>query len=115
MNLPVNKLALPLLRWTVGMVVLWQSWLTFHASVSHLHVAEHSAALAPVRVLLSGAEIVAAVLFLAPRTRKLGGYLLLVIFALAIAIHALHGDARGFETLLVYGAAVLACLTEGSR
>jgi hypothetical protein len=35
---------------------------------------------------------------------------LLVIFALAIVIHLLHGDARGLEVLVVYGAAVLACL-----
>ena len=101
---------MPFLRWTVGLVVLWQSWLTFHVSLAAMHGAGHMANLGHLRLLLSGAEIAGAVLFLVPFTQKLGGYLLLVIFALAIAIHTLHGDARGMETLVVYAAAVLACL-----
>jgi hypothetical protein len=64
------------------------------------------------RLVLSGAEILAAILFLVPFTSSLGGALLLVIFALALIIHTLHGDAPGLETLLVYGAAVLVCLAE---
>jgi hypothetical protein len=36
-----------------------------------------------------------------------GGYWLLIIFALAILIHTLHGDFSGMETLIVYGAAVM--------
>jgi hypothetical protein len=109
MNTTVKKLALPFLHGVVGLVVLWQSWLTFHSSFAALH-AGHPAGLAFVRLVLSGAEIVAAILFLLPFTMKAGGYALLVIFALAIVIHLLHGDARGLEVLVVYGAAVLACL-----
>ena len=62
------------------------------------------------RLVLSGAEILAASLFLVPFTSSLGGALRLVIFALALIIHTLDGDASGLETLLVYGAAVLVCL-----
>lgn len=114
MNPIAKRLALPLLRWVVALVVLWQSWLTFHASLTAMHGPGHMATLGHVRLLLSGAEIAGAVLFLVPFTQKLGGYLLLVIFALAIVIHTLHGDARGMETIVVYGAAVFACLAHRS-
>lgn len=61
---------------------------------------------------LGGAEVVAAVLFLMAKTARLGGIALLVIFAVAVTIHVLHGqwDVGG---LLVYGAAVIACLGAG--
>jgi hypothetical protein len=110
MNATLKRLALPFLRWSVGLVVLWQSWLTFHGTLGKLHASGHPAALAHIRLVLSGAEMVAAILFLLPVTAALGGYGLLAIFALAIAIHALHGDASGLETLVVYAAAVLASL-----
>jgi len=110
MNGTVRKLALPSLHGSVGLVVLWQSWLTFHSTLGKLHAPGHPAALAQVRLVLSGAEILAAILFLLPFTIALGGYLLLAIFALAILIHTLHGDPHGLETLTVYGAAVLVCL-----
>jgi len=117
MNATLKRRALPFLRWSVGLVVLWQSWLTFHGTLGKLHAPGHPAALAHVRLVLSGAEMIAAVLFLLPVTAAVGGYGLLTIFALAIAIHALHGDVSGLETLIVYGAAVLASLAhrEGSR
>ena len=112
MNASLQKLARPLLRWSVGLVVLWQSWLTFHSTLPRRHVPGHPAGLAHVRLLLSGTEMLAAILFIVPVTSGLGGSLLLVIFALALIIHTLHGDASGLETLVVYGAAVLVCLAE---
>ena len=112
MNANLKNFAPPLLRWSVGLVVLWQSWLTFHGTLEKLHAPGHPAALAHVRLALSGAEMVAAVLFLLPVTVAVGGYGLLAIFALAIAIHALHGDVSGLETLVVYGAAVLVTLAD---
>lgn len=102
--------ALPLLRWSTGLVVLWQSWLTFRLSISHLNAPGHSSALAHVRFALSGAEMLAAALFLIPPSEKIGGYLLIVIFGLAIGIHIMHGDFGGMEVLFVYAAAVFACL-----
>jgi hypothetical protein len=106
----VKRLATPLLHWSVGLVVLWQSYQTFHLAYSKLHVPGHSGALAGVRLVLSGSEIIAAILFLVPLTTVVGGYLLLAIFALAIIIHTLHGDFSGMETLIVYGAGVLASM-----
>jgi hypothetical protein len=113
-----RNFALPLLRWSTGLVVLWQSWLTFRLSTTHLNAPVHSSALAHVRFVLSGAEMLAAVLFLIPSSEKIGGYLLLVILGLAVVIHTLHGDLSGIAILFVYAAAVFACLafrTESAR
>ena len=110
MTATVRNYALPFLRWSTGLVVLWQSWLTFRFSITHLNASGHSWALGHVRLVLSGAEILAAALFLIPPLEKIGGYLLLVIFGLAVVIHSLHGDLSGVLVLFVYAAAVVACL-----
>jgi len=110
MNAAWRRVSLALLKWSTGLVVLWQSWLTLHSSIAHLHAPGHSSALAHVRLVLSGAEILAVVLFLLARTMKTGGYALLLIFLLAIVIHTLHGDFGGLGVLVVYGAAVLVCI-----
>jgi hypothetical protein len=62
-----------------------------------------------IRPILGSAEIVAALLFLIPPMRMIGGYALLVIFALAALIHILHGqpDVGG---LIVYAASVYTVL-----
>ena len=70
----------------------------------------HAGVLAWVRLILSGAEILAAPLFLLPVTATVGGYALLGIIGLAIAIDALHGDFRGLEVLVLYAVAVYASL-----
>ncbi len=106
----VKQLAIPFLHWSVGLVVLWQSYQTFHLAFSELHVPGHAGTLAGVRLVLSGSEIIAAILFLLPLTTTVGGYFLLAIFALAITLHTLHGAFAGIETLLVYSAAVLVSL-----
>ena len=110
MNNATRNFALHFLRWSTGLVVLWGSWQTFYGTLRHLHAPDHSAALMHVRIVLSGAEILAAVLFLIPPSEKVGGFLLLISFGLAVVIHALHGDVSGVEVLFVYGAAVFACL-----
>ncbi|MGA8622977.1 MAG: hypothetical protein WB660_31195 [Candidatus Sulfotelmatobacter sp.] len=43
------------------------------------------------RQVLGWSEIIGAVLFLIPRTAVRGGWILIVVFALAIVIHGLHG------------------------
>ena len=55
----------------------------------------------------------AALLFLAPRTMRLGAVALLAIFALAFGLHALSGDLH--LTLLVYSAGVLFVHVHGVR
>jgi hypothetical protein len=62
-----------------------------------------------IRPVLGGFEVVAALLFLIPPTRKVGGYALLVIFLLAALIHILHGQPE-VGGLVVYAAAVYVVL-----
>jgi len=76
----------------------------------HLSAPGPSGALVHLPLLLSGVEILAAVLFLIPPCEKIGGYVLLAMFALAVVIHLLHGDFGGMEVLFVYAAAIFACL-----
>ncbi|MGH9747592.1 MAG: hypothetical protein ACRD59_15970 [Candidatus Acidiferrales bacterium] len=100
--------AITILYWCVGLVVLIESCL-FVFSASRAQGFAHSGMPHLIRPVLGGAEIVAALLFLTPPTRSIGGYALLVVFAAAALIHILHGQ---FEVggLIVYAAAVYAVL-----
>jgi hypothetical protein len=62
--------------------------------------------------ILGGAEAVAAVLFLVPRTLRIGACLLLGILTTAFAIHLHRGEWAG--SLLVYAAGVAFVLVHGS-
>lgn len=92
----------------LGLVVVWQSVVTllagFHAGSWHAHIAAVVRGLAVV-------EVAAALLFLIPATARVGGWLLLCVFAIAIALHALHGE-WGFGALVVYATAVWVILSE---
>jgi len=112
MTTPRAAFAIRVLHWTVGLVVLLESCRTFLGAHAGLRSAGHAGALASVRLALSGAEIVAVFLFLVPVTTLVGGYALLTIFALAIAIHGLHGEFWGLEFLVLYGVAVYVTLAE---
>jgi len=101
-----------LLHWTVGLVILLEAYRTFYGSLSRLDDVGHAGAMAWVRLGISGPEIVAALLFMIPFTTRVGGYALLIILGLAIAIHGLHGEFGGLEILILYGVAVYVSLTE---
>ena len=103
-----TRFAIELLHWTVGLVVLLESVRTFYWA----HGAGHAGTLIAFRLVLSASEIVAALLFLIPASSVAGALGLLVIFGLAIAMHALHGDFRGLEILVLYGVAVYVSLAE---
>ena len=110
MRTNLKSIAIPVLRWTVGLVVFLESYRTFRRGISGLHLA-HSGGIHPVILLvLAGPEMVAAILFLCPRTVIIGSYALLTIFALAVLVHLLHGQWN-FEVLLVYAAAVMVVMT----
>ena len=95
-----------LLRWTLGLVVIWQS-LQFIISANSAHAISKMGLPHLVIPALGGAEIVAAVLFLIPNFSWLGGYLLLLVFVFAIALHLLHRQF-GVGPLLVYATAAFA-------
>jgi uncharacterized membrane protein YphA (DoxX/SURF4 family) len=108
MNSPHKATPIALLRWSLGLVVLWDSYqfATSAASIHHLQRMGLPAWIAP---LLGGIEIGATVIFLIPRLRRVGGYSLLFIFSIAAMLHILHGNFA-IGPLVVYSAAVLACL-----
>jgi len=95
------------LRWVLGLVVLGES-AHFALSASSARQVSHFGLPQWFPVLLGGIEMLAAILFLMPVARRTGGYALLLIFAVAAAIHVLHGE---FDVgyLLIYGTAVVVC------
>jgi DoxX-like family len=109
MNSRLEKLSIPVLRWTLGLVVLLQSvhFVLAHSSARHLSEGGLPQWIRPV---LGGSEIIGALLFLLPGVSLVGGYLLLIIFAVAALLHVLHGDPD-VGGLIVYCAAVLVCIS----
>src|ERR1700693_908420 len=98
------KNAITGLRWTLGLVVLYESFmLAFEPG--RIRSFEHTGLPHFIRPVLTGGEIVAAALFLVPLTKMVGSYSLLVIYALAAMIHILHGQYDVGE-LIVYSMAV---------
>ena len=94
---------------TLGLVVLVQSGQT-------ILEAQQGAVAGPERrhaLILGAVEVLAALLFLVPRTMRMGAVALLVIFALAFGLHAFAGDFH--LTLLVYAAGVLFVHVHGVR
>jgi DoxX-like family len=113
MNRRLKRFAIPGLRWTVVVVVLLQS---IHFMLSHSQGQEFSKAGLPqwVRPVLGGSEAIAALLFLVPAARMMSGYVLLAVFAIAVAIHFLLSEFN-VGTLFVYAMAVLVCMTHGNK
>src|SRR5262245_3933334 len=65
-------------------------------------------------IVLGAAELVAAVLFVVPRTLRAGGLALLAVLAAAAALHAAIGE-RPPISFVVYAAAIWAVMTERRR
>lgn len=104
--------SLTLLRWVLGLVVIWQS-IQFIASANSAHAISRMGLPHVTIPVLGGAEIFAAVLFLIPTFSRLGGYLLLFVFAFAITLHLLHRQF-GVGPLLVYAASAFVCASTKS-
>ena len=97
--MPARRLVLAFvaLWWTLGLALLYGSVVTVQAALT---AGGHDAHVA----LLGGLEAVAAVLFLIPRTLRLGAAGLLAAIAVAFAIHAVLHQFRA--DLLLDAAAV---------
>ena len=67
-----------------------------------------------VRLALAWSEIVAAILFLIPRTLTVGGPLLLLVFFGAALVHIAHGEFN-IGALVVYAVAVIVVMTHRKR
>jgi hypothetical protein len=108
MNSQARPRAIVGLQWVVGLVLIVESLRLGLDPTAARHFAQAGMPLW-MRPALAWAEIAAALLFLVPFTTLLGGYLLLVIFFSAAALHVLHGE-YDIGVLLVYSMAVLASL-----
>ena len=113
MNARLMNFSTPLLRWTLGLVVILESG-EFLFSASATHFLAKTGLPAWLRPVLGGSEIIAAVFFLVPFTTRFGGYLLLVIFGLAALLHILHGQ-YGVEGLLVYAVAAIVSISHAEN
>jgi hypothetical protein len=111
MSASLHDRAVRVLRWVLGLVVLWESCLFLRATVLRAYHAGHIGAHNWIFLLLASVEIVAAAMFLAPVARVTGGYLLLAVFLFAATFHILHGEFNQVGWLAVYSAAVVVCLT----
>ncbi len=113
MNAQLRKIAVPALRWTVGLVVLVESLKLAFGAEAIRHFARTGMP-AWIRPALASTEILTAFLFLLPVTTVAGGYSLLVIFAFAGSLHLLHGEFD-IGALVVYAMAVLVSMAHRSN
>ncbi|MGD0570096.1 MAG: DoxX family protein [Candidatus Sulfotelmatobacter sp.] len=102
------KCALTGLQWTLGLVVLIEAVLFVMPGGRHDFARTHMPDI--LRQILGWGEIVGCILLLIPRTVVRGGWMLVVIFGLAIAVHLLHG-MFGVGYLAIYTAAAWAVAT----
>jgi uncharacterized membrane protein YphA (DoxX/SURF4 family) len=91
--------------WTAGLVLLYLSVKTAYQG---LQGSSHD----PHLVLIGGCEAIAALLFLFPRTLKVGAAGLLLILAVVFLLHAARSQFRG--DLLVYAVVVYFVAVHGS-
>ena len=92
--------------WTIGIVLLYLSLKTVFAGLGaggghNVHF-----------VVVGAIEAVAAVLFLIPRTLRIGAIGLLLVFTVVLLIHALQLEFRG--DIVIYAAAVSFVAVHGS-
>ena len=105
--------AITVLQWTLGLVVLIEAGLfVLGPHAGHDFAKTHMPQ--ALRLVLGWGEMVAAILFLIPKTVVRGAWLLLIIFVLAIAIHLLHGMPN-VGALVVYAAVAWAVATAKSN
>ena len=90
-----------LFQLVLGAALLWGS----------VHTVIHLGASDPHALVISSVEALASAAFLVPRTMRAGAGVLLVVIALAFAVHALRGEWR--PDLLVYAAGVLLVAVHG--
>jgi len=105
MSLVKTRIALIVLRWALGMVILIEAILFVVPSAARGFAATHMPGF--IRLVLGWGEILGCVLLLIPRTTIRGAWLLLAVFVLAIMIHLLHG-AYNVGNLVIYAAAAFA-------
>ena len=112
MNQRITHMAIPALRWVLGLLLIVES-ARLALSPAAAHEVTKLGLPQWLPGVLGGSEAVAALLFLIPATRVPGGYALLGVLAIAVLIHLLHGQ-YDVGVLLVYAMAVIVCTAHPS-
>ena len=99
---PRMKIALTALQWSLGIVILSEAVMFVMPAAGRDFAKTHMPDM--LRQVLGWGEIIGAILLLIPRTAARGGWVLIGIFALAIAVHLLHG-MYNVGDLVIYTAA----------
>jgi uncharacterized membrane protein YphA (DoxX/SURF4 family) len=103
-----KELAIRILQYVLGAVVFIQSVMVAvnFETVAH---GSHIAMPAHFVLVLAVVEALGALLFMLPWALKVGGWVLIAVFSVAVLVHIVHGQFEGLG-LLIYGAAVLAVM-----
>ncbi len=99
------KIALTVLRWSLGLVILIEAVLFVMPNARHDFAGSHMPDV--LRLVLGWGEIIGCILLLIPRTAVRGAWTLVSVFVLAIVIHALHG-MYSVGNLVIYAASAWA-------
>ena len=105
MSSSMNKCALTVLQYTLGIVILIEAVMFVMPSAAHDFARTHMPGF--VRLVLGFGEIAGCILLLIPQTAIRGAWLLVAVFVMAILIHLLHG-AYNVGNVVVYAAAAFA-------
>ena len=100
-----TKLALGVLQWVLGIVILAEAVQFVLPQAAHQFSRTHMPD--AVRLLIGYGEIVGCILLLIPPTAVRGAWLLVGIFTVAIVIHLLHGTF-GVGNLIIHAAVAFA-------
>jgi len=108
MSAPQTKLALTVLQWVLGIVILAEAVRFVLPNAAHDFARTHMPNF--IRLVLGWGEIIGCVLLLIPPTAVRGAWMLVGIFTLAIVLHLLHG-MYSVGNLVIYTAAAFAVAT----
>jgi uncharacterized membrane protein YphA (DoxX/SURF4 family) len=108
MSASQTKLALTVLQWVLGIVILAEAVQFVLPGAAHDFARTHLPGI--VRLVVGGGEIIGCILLLIPPTAIRGAWVLVAVFTLAIVIHLLHG-MYGVGNLVIYTAAAFAIAT----
>jgi uncharacterized membrane protein YphA (DoxX/SURF4 family) len=108
MSTSQTKLALTVLQWVLGIVILAEAVQFVLPGAAHDFARTHMPGF--IRMVLGWGEIIGCVLLLIPPTAIRGAWVLVIVFTAAIVIHLLHG-MYGVGNLVIYTAAAFAVAT----
>ncbi len=100
-----NKVALCILQYSLGIVILIEAVLFLLPSAAHDFARTHMPGF--IRLILAWGEIIACILLLIPKMAVRGAWLLFAVVIFAILLHLLHG-LYNVGNLVIYAAAALA-------